>query len=249
MSKTIDDILKQLDENIPENVVSERDGGGGRRLSYLEGHYVIDRLNKVLGHLNWSKEITDVRLLDSPKPSYIVKVRLVVHTASGQIIKEGYGYGSDKSANNPHELAIKEAVTDALKVAAKDLGQSMGLALYDKTQKNVGESIDVSIQNKSKQSKKSAIKETQSSVGQTSDKSSSKENETQSPTPSRSTLEETIKSYVRIGAKLGKLTVDGFKKDLNSKYSADTLAALNTSQLTEVLSNVKQLAGGANGQH
>jgi DNA repair and recombination protein RAD52 len=150
MSKTIQEIEKQLDEGIPRSVVSERDGGGGRKLSYLEGHYVIDRLNKVFGHLNWSKEIVEIKEVVNTTskgtfPAYLAKVRLIIrppHTEGltyyqENVIKEGYGYGADKSGQNAHELAIKEAVTDGLKVAAKDLGQSMGLALYDKTQENV----------------------------------------------------------------------------------------------------------------
>lgn len=142
--KTTEQIEKELDEKIPRDVVSRRDGGGGRKLDYLEGWYVIDRLNKVFGATAWSKEIVEIRLLEGPKPSYLVKVRLTLELQPTEtnkyghtITKEGIGYGSDKSGLNPHELAIKEAVTDALKVAAKDLGMSMGLALYDKTQENV----------------------------------------------------------------------------------------------------------------
>lgn len=142
MIKTLEQVEVELDQKIPRDVVSLRDGGGGRKLSYLEGHYVIDRLNKVFGHLNWAKEIVDVREVknETPRgtfPAYLVKVRLTVFVEGRATIKEGYGYGADKSSQNAHELAIKEAVTDALKVAAKDLGMSMGLALYDKTQENV----------------------------------------------------------------------------------------------------------------
>lgn len=136
--KKLSEITAALDQMIPREVIAKRDGGGGRKLDYLEGWYVIDRLNKVFGPLGWMKQITDVRLLDTPKPSYLVKVVLTVFSQDGSSkTSEGYGYGSDKSSMNPHELAIKEAVTDALKVAAKDLGMSMGLALYDKTQEFV----------------------------------------------------------------------------------------------------------------
>lgn len=143
MSKTVEQLNDELDTKIPRDVISERDGGGGRKLSYLEGFYVIDRLNKVFGNLNWHNEITDVRAITNKTakgefPAYLVKVRLAIRGADGTLtIKEGYGYGSDKSTQNSHELAMKEAVTDALKVAAKNLGMSMGLALYDKTQENV----------------------------------------------------------------------------------------------------------------
>lgn len=149
--KTIEQIESELNESIPRDQISQRSGGGGKSLSYLEGWLVIDRLNKVFGPLNWDKEIVEIKELTGGKfPAYLAKVRLTVRPpiTSGEdnkkiyswdryCQKEAYGYGSDKSANNPHELAIKEAVTDALKVAAKDLGMSMGLALYDKTQEFV----------------------------------------------------------------------------------------------------------------
>lgn len=141
--RDLKEIEELLNAKIPREVVSRRDGGGGKKLDYLEGYYVIDRLNKIFGPLGWTKEITDVRQVVNTThkgdfPAYLVKVKLqVFHNEGGWVTKEGYGYGSDKSSQNAHELAIKEAVTDALKVAAKDLGMSMGLALYDKTQEFV----------------------------------------------------------------------------------------------------------------
>jgi recombination DNA repair RAD52 pathway protein len=50
----IQEIRKKLDEKIPRDVVRQRDGGGGRSFSYLEGHYVIARLNEVFGNGGWS---------------------------------------------------------------------------------------------------------------------------------------------------------------------------------------------------
>src|ERR1700744_3140760 len=126
--KTIEQIESELKAKIPRDVVSLRDGGGGRKLSYLEGWYVIDRLNKIFGHTGWSKEVLDVRQVVNTTqrgefPAYIVKVRLTIVNENNIVIyKEAYGYGADKSSQNAHELAIKEAVTDALKVAAKDFG-------------------------------------------------------------------------------------------------------------------------------
>lgn len=147
--RTIKEIEAMLDEKIPRSVVEQRDGGGGRSLSYLTAHYVIDRLNQVFGHMNWTKEIKEVKEVVNTTsrgqfPAYIVKVRLTVSIPGEEgsftcVAKEAYGYGNDKSGQNAHELAIKEAVSDALKVAAKDFGMSMGLALYDKEQVNVEE--------------------------------------------------------------------------------------------------------------
>lgn len=129
------DTAKKLDEPIPREVISEREGGG-KKLSYLETWYVIDRLNQVLGNLNWSNEIRELtQLPGTGKPAYRAVVRLQVTTTDGRIIiKDGVGFGSDKFDKNAHELAMKEACSDALKVAAKNLGRSLGLALYDKTQ-------------------------------------------------------------------------------------------------------------------
>lgn len=127
-------IRQLLDENIPSDAVEQRSGGGGKQLSYLTGHYVIDRLNKVLGHENWSKEITRLQQLPGDgKPAYMATVRILARIGGNTIIKDGVGYGSDKSDHNAHELAMKEAVTDATKTAAKDLGISLGLGLYFKS--------------------------------------------------------------------------------------------------------------------
>lgn len=231
MSKTIEEIVTELDAKIPRDVVSLRDGGGGRKLSYLEGHYVIDRLNKVFGHLNWSKEITDVRLLDGPKPSYIVKVRLTVGATDSEgrfktLTKEGYGYGSDKSANSPHELAIKEAVTDALKVAAKDLGMSMGLALYDKTQENVddGDEQIKPIEAVKKPEVQSTVRSSGPSAAAVDATSPGK-------------LEEAIKQFVKVAVAQKRLTIEEFKV----KYGVEKVAQLSPAVMQSVLDDLKIL--------
>lgn len=157
--KTQEQIVQELNAKIPRDVVSLRDGGGGRKLSYLEGWYVIDRLNVIFGQGNWSynSEVTLLRADDLEKESYgkATKYHSVHYMAKVSLyfrIKEdqdcfspttnftdyGYGDGSDaKVPGKAHELAIKEAVTDGLKRCAKNLGMSLGLALYDKTQENV----------------------------------------------------------------------------------------------------------------
>lgn len=232
MNKTIEQIEKELDQKIPRDVVSLRDGGGGRKLSYLEGHYVIDRLNKVFGHLNWTKEITDVRQVvnTTPKgefPAYLVKVTLVVkvitnheHDLYTTVIKEGYGYGSDKSGLNAHELAIKEAVTDALKVAAKDLGMSMGLALYDKTQENVE---DAEQETKVVAPVATAITTV---VAQT---------------PDVNNLHTAIRSYFKVAEAQKRSTKESFKSHLEQNYSVEKVAELNPGQSQAVLNYLIEL--------
>lgn len=153
MNKSYEEIVKELDAKIPRDAISERDGGGGRKLSYLEGHYVIDRLNKVLGPGNWAytseanvahQGTISGKSGETYSVHYITKVRLVVTIGDKPTEFSDYGYGDGSDRNNPgkaHELAVKESVTDGLKRCAKNLGMSMGLALYDKSQENVEEFV------------------------------------------------------------------------------------------------------------
>lgn len=137
----------KLDAKIPIDVISTREGGG-RKLSYLEGWYVIDRLNQIFGQGGWSYNTetmtcvfqgpVDNRGKTSHWANYVAKVTLL---AGGAVFSDfGYGDGSDPVyPGKAHELAVKEAVTDGLKRCAKNLGYSMGLALYDKSRENVDE--------------------------------------------------------------------------------------------------------------
>lgn len=151
MSKTYEDLVKECNALIPRDVIESRDGGQGRKLSYLPGFYVINRLNEVFGQGNWAytSEVQNVHSgviqdrygKDIHSTHYIAKVRLVV--TLGQLPTEfsDYGYGDGTDKTNPgkaHELAVKEAVTDGLKRCARCLGNSFGNGLYDKS----GEGID-----------------------------------------------------------------------------------------------------------
>lgn len=247
MNKTLEELGLELDQKIPRDVVSLRDGGGGRKLSYLEGHYVIDRLNKVFGHINWSKEIIDVRQVSNTitktnyktlgsstheYPAYLVKVRLTVGfaTPDGQFktaTKEGYGYGSDKSSQNAHELAIKEAVTDALKVAAKDLGMSMGLALYDKTQENVDDGDEERIE-PIKRVEKPEVRDDKGTSG-------TSQAGIDAATPAK--LEEAIKQYVKVAVAQKRLTIEEFK----TRFGVEKVAQLSPEHMVHVLAELKAM--------
>lgn len=147
------ELQKTLDQNIPESAVEKRSGGGGKELSYLTGAYVINRLNEVLGQGNWGYTIRSLTktyegtVIQGYKKeeyfatSYIAQLLFEASIDGKRAFFEeiGYGDGTDKSSpGKAHELATKEAVTDALKRAAKNLGISFGLGLYFKS----GEYID-----------------------------------------------------------------------------------------------------------
>lgn len=160
-----EELLKELNAPIPRAAVSEREAGfGGRTLSYLEGWYVIDRLNRVFGQGNWSyaADVSLIRFDELEKDygqkkqkffsaHYMAKVKLRVNienkegiTLPVEFSDYGYGDGTDRAIpGKAHELAIKESVTDGLKRCAKNLGMSMGLALYDKSQEFVSDTPSV----------------------------------------------------------------------------------------------------------
>lgn len=153
------DIRKRLDDDIPKEAIIMREAyKGGPKLSYLSGAYVKNRLNQVLGQGNWSYNINELTKVhegtisqyngEAFTTSYIAQVELRVRAdEKGRgfdnltyFTEVGYGDGTDrKSPGKAHELAVKEAVTDALKRAATNLGLSMGLALYFKEGQYVGE--------------------------------------------------------------------------------------------------------------
>lgn len=146
-------LIEKLNQNIPESAVEKRSGGGGKELSYLTGAYVINRLNEVLGQGNWGyslKSLTKTfegtvvqgyKKEEYFSTSYVAQLFFEANIEGKRAFFEevGYGDGTDKSSpGKAHELATKEAVTDALKRAAKNLGISLGLGLYFKS----GEYVD-----------------------------------------------------------------------------------------------------------
>lgn len=168
---TKEQIQAKLNEKIPRDVVAKRQAGNGISLDYLEGWYVIARLNEVFGNLNWSYGIDELKLVHSGEVTtqrgksftahYIAQVRLRVPDLNMEKAKideygigcisytdVGYGNGSDKSdPGRAHELAAKEAVTDGIKRCAKNLGWSMGLALYNKDQEMVSDEDETTTSN------------------------------------------------------------------------------------------------------
>lgn len=259
MSKTIEQIEQELDAKIPRSVVEERDGGGGRKLSYLPGHYVIDRLNKIFGPLNWEKEITDIKEVVNKTsrgefPAYLVKVRLSVNItqsrgessenkySSSYVVKEAYGYGCDKSGQNAHELAMKEAVTDALKVAAKDFGMSLGLALYDKEQVNVEDDEPQAAPKPAAIPRALPTPKSDNAPRVEAPAPVAKREPAQEDTSKLKTL---IRTELKNAVTLGKITTGQMQDKLLDKFGVMKLDNLDKVQLDQVLVMVKELSKGA----
>ena len=122
---------KLLNQKINKDNVSYRPGGGGQKLAYLESWYVIQEANRIFGFDSWSSETIYTLCVSDTNPiTYIAKVKITVN----DIVREGTGAGHGRtgSIGEKHELAIKEAESDARKRALMQFGDQFGLSLYDK---------------------------------------------------------------------------------------------------------------------
>lgn len=155
--KPYDKVIEACNAKIPRDVIYTRKGGSGQEFSYLTGHYIIERLNEVLGQGNWAYS-SETFLLHSGEYKkkdfkgnevsyhsvhYSARVRLVVTVGDKPTEFTEYGCGEGTDPLNPgkaHELAMKGAITDGLKRAARCLGNSFGNGLYDKSGDGIEES-------------------------------------------------------------------------------------------------------------
>mgnify|MGYP002407843210 FL=1 len=115
--------------------IKSREGAYGKRLDYIEGHKVIERLNRATGN-RWSSEVisvqkhqaeqrTDKRTGESISyPSYWSALVSLTIPSMGSRMQVG-----TKAINGNEEDDIKGAITDGLKKAATLFG--VGLELYE----------------------------------------------------------------------------------------------------------------------
>lgn len=142
-----EEIKVKLAADLPRDVVKTR-SQAGQSLSYVSSDYVIRRLNEVFGPTGWTF------LADPPREVYRGTRQgksgeniVIVYEVRGTLRAEGIervdvGVGQCDSGANAVaqgiEKALKEATTDALKRCARTLGNSFGLALYDKSGEGIG---------------------------------------------------------------------------------------------------------------
>ncbi|GAA5874117.1 hypothetical protein JCM8547_008378, partial [Rhodosporidiobolus lusitaniae] len=129
-----------LNKTLGPGHVANRAGGGGAKLSYLEGWRAINIANEVFGYNGW---YTEIKFLEIDFCDYhaesgrfnmgvtaVVKVRLQDGASHEDV---GYGKVENvKSKGDGLDKCKKEAVTDALKRALRHFGKLLGNCLYDK---------------------------------------------------------------------------------------------------------------------
>ncbi len=120
--------------------------------SHLPAYDVIAHLNRLFGFAGWDKEILDLSLIHERSVgvtdtaqgrwwvTYGCRMRLSVKDPEGHLVKviEDAATGTSQNQQSPgdaHDMAMKAAVSYALKRCAKDLGDQFGLSLYNKGQK------------------------------------------------------------------------------------------------------------------
>lgn len=149
MSETLtDEQVELLKAKLDGAVVSTREQGG-RKLSYVEGHYCIRKANEVFGFGGWRRRTLEMRLVTEVPyigqdrqgndrkgflVAYIAQVEIGVVTEEGCVDTSAWGYGEGIEYKNPgqaHESAVKEAETDAMKRALIKFGDPFGLALAE----------------------------------------------------------------------------------------------------------------------
>lgn len=150
-----------LRRTLHEDRVAKRDGGQGRRLSYLEGWDVRAHLTRIFGFANWDARLESANhVLTRPyiipaqeatqskaaKPeksmlevAYSARVSLTIRCRYGCCPLASYSEAAIGSESGPdynvaelHDHALKTAATDALKRCATNLGNQFGLSLYNR---------------------------------------------------------------------------------------------------------------------
>jgi DNA recombination protein Rad52 len=115
--------------------ISQRKGGGGRALSYLEAWDVKAHLIRVFGFGGFSSDVLTAVLMfeDQVGSNWNVGYKVILRLTVGDAT---YTEAAVGSANLPqrgeaHDMAVKTAESDALKRAAINLGDQFGLSLYN----------------------------------------------------------------------------------------------------------------------
>lgn len=128
MPPSYEEQIAALQTEPDASVLSTRPGGGGMTLTYLEGYYVIQQLNEIFGEAGWSTYIGEITFDDNLVYA-TVNLDVTFADDSRGIHQD---VGSTTVKGKDRENAVKTAVTDALKRAARNLGPAFGNTLYDK---------------------------------------------------------------------------------------------------------------------
>ncbi len=104
----------------PREFIKQRAGKGNKTFTYVEGGYVIARLNQIFSPVGWDFEIVDERVEQN---EVVVKGKLTIkdHKNGYEISRTQYGT-KERYAGVPLGDTLKAAATDCLKKCASLFG-------------------------------------------------------------------------------------------------------------------------------
>lgn len=144
-------VVDQLEADLDRARVKQRDGYRGTKLDYLEWTTTVRQLNSIFGYGRWNtqvKEIVDLAIDDDGIPMGVRATLLLTvqfpdtvertYPPSSYATYENVGFtatrvnAAGKRTWDAYDMAVKGAVSDALKRCAVNLGNQFGLSLYEK---------------------------------------------------------------------------------------------------------------------
>ena len=136
-----DDQVKALASELDPRRIHQREGGNGKKLSYLATHDAKRTANRIFGYDGWAYVVESLYHIGTEtfknrngKEGIRVGYRATVTVTAAGARRGDTGYGDaieyGGSIITPHELAAKEAVSDALKRCLSSFGDQFGLVLY-----------------------------------------------------------------------------------------------------------------------
>ena len=126
-----------------------RVGKDGKGFSHVEAYEIKAHLNRIFGFEGWSTTIDSLTVVfeepaewsasETPKwtVAYLCSMTLSVFSEDGVLVKQSSDASTgdatnQKTRSDAHDLAVKSAVSGALKRCATALGDQFGLSLYAK---------------------------------------------------------------------------------------------------------------------
>lgn len=131
-------IQSALRKRLGTDYISQRQGPGGQKLNYVEGHKVVNLANAMFGFNGWSHSVSqqNIDFVDFVDGKYNVGVSCFVKVElKDGAYHEDVGYGVSEGQRSKAlslEKARKESVTDGLKRSLRSFGNCLGNCIQDK---------------------------------------------------------------------------------------------------------------------
>lgn len=135
--RSYEEVERDLIQPLDASRVKHRDAGRGRQVPYIEGYDAISRANEIFGFDGWSYCVKDVSVLTTTVGRLLYRAVVTVEALGVERTDVGVSIVEmrrDATEETPdaHDMALKGAVTDALKRGLRSFGAQFGNELYDK---------------------------------------------------------------------------------------------------------------------